>query len=55
MRLGGTDAYPVSKLPHAQRWFDLLESMDEKGSDPDALLTKLATFMRKTPANHGSK
>ena len=40
MRLGGTDAYPVSKLPHAQRWFDLLESMDEKGSDPDALLTK---------------
>ena len=42
MRLGGTDAYPESDLSHAQRWFDLLESMAENGLDPDTLLAKTA-------------
>lgn len=40
MRLGGPDAYPESNVSHAQRWFDLLESMAENALEPDALLTK---------------
>lgn len=42
MRLGGADAYPEASLSHAQRWFDLLESMAENALDPDALLSKTA-------------
>ncbi|NCF43382.1 MAG: hypothetical protein GWP70_00985 [Proteobacteria bacterium] len=42
MRLGGVDAYPAASLAHAQRWFDLLESMGQDALEPARVLAKTA-------------
>ncbi len=42
MRLGGVDAYPAASLAHAQRWFDLLESMGQDALEPTRVLAKTA-------------
>lgn len=42
MRMGGVDAYRENSLPHAQRWFELIENMTEDALDPELVQSKTA-------------